>query len=375
MLKHDGSGIGPRIFHLSPTEWTTATILVSACLPQRRRQKYLKYHHLAQQPQAQLGFDDFESVNMVRYLPISDQCLGEIRAEPREDQFLQELSETILVGWPEHKDYTPAMTHPYFSMRDEVTVQDGFQRKLCCNPLEPSRRHEDEDSLIPPWNRSMSAGCTWMRVLKKSIRAGTDPYLTILDYRNTPTQGMTTSPEQRLMSQRAKTLLPTTQNLLLPRTLNLKSERKELRQCQQAQAKYYNRSARGLPSLSEGDVVRMKPFKLGDKSWRKAQVTARLDERLYTVDMDDEAVYHRNRQHLWTTSELPAGPSKAEPEPDIACADEKATATTAFTRDQGSTPQEQHSEVATIPVQRRRSERLRTSPAYLKDCLWLDAWL
>lgn len=137
-----------------------------------------------------------------------------------------------------------------------------------------------------------------MRVLKKSIRAGTDPYLTILDYRNTPTQGMTTSPEQRLMSRRAKTLLPTTQNLLLPRTLNLKSERKELRQCQQAQAKYYNRSARGLPSLSEGDVVRMKPFKLGDKSWRKAQVTARLDERLYTVDMDDEAVYHRNRQHL-----------------------------------------------------------------------------
>lgn len=99
---------------------------MSACLPQRQRQKYLKYHHLAQQPQAQLGFDDFESVNMVRYLPISDQCLGEIRAETRKDQFLQELSETILVGWPEHKDYTPATTHPYFSMRDEVTVQDGL---------------------------------------------------------------------------------------------------------------------------------------------------------------------------------------------------------------------------------------------------------
>jgi len=119
----------------------------------------------------------------------------------------------------------------------------------------------------------------------------------------------------------------------------------------------------------------MKPFKLGDKSWHKAQVTARLDERLYTVEMDDGAVDRRNRQHLWTTSELPAGPSKAEPEPDIASADEKATATTAFTPDQGSTPQEPHSEVATIPVQRRRSERLRTSPAYLKDCLWLDSWL
>ena len=99
-----------------------ATIPVSACLPQRRRQKYLKYRHLAQQPQAQLGFDDFESVNMVRYLPISDQCLGEIRAETWEDQFLQELSENILIGWHEHKDYTPAITHPYISMRDEMTV-------------------------------------------------------------------------------------------------------------------------------------------------------------------------------------------------------------------------------------------------------------
>ena len=70
--------------------------------------------------------DEFESVNMVRYLPISDQRLDEIRAETRKDQSLRELSETILVGWPENKDDAPAMTHPYFSMRDELTVQDGL---------------------------------------------------------------------------------------------------------------------------------------------------------------------------------------------------------------------------------------------------------
>ena len=46
--------------------------------------------------------------------------------------------------------------------------------------------------------------------------------------------------------------------------------------------------------MSEGDVVRMKPFKLGDKSWRKAKVTARLDERSYTVETDNGAVYRRN---------------------------------------------------------------------------------
>ena len=70
--------------------------------------------------------DDFESVNMVRYLPISGQHLDKIRAETQKDQSVRELSETILVGWPEHKDDTPALTRPYFSMRNEVTIQDGL---------------------------------------------------------------------------------------------------------------------------------------------------------------------------------------------------------------------------------------------------------
>ena len=70
--------------------------------------------------------DDFESVNMVRCLPISDQRLDEIRAETRKDQCLREFSETILLGWPEKKEHAPALTRSYFSMRDELTVQDGL---------------------------------------------------------------------------------------------------------------------------------------------------------------------------------------------------------------------------------------------------------
>ena len=204
---------------------------------------------------------------------------------------------------------------------------------------------------------------TAKRILKKSIRAGTDAYLAVLDHRNTPTQGMTTSPAQRLMSRRTKTLLPTTQSLLLPRTINMECEKKELRQRQQAQAKYYNQSAKDLPSLSEGDVVRMKPFKLGDKSWRKAQVTARLDERSYTVETENGAVYRRNRQHLRKTREPPVKPIITEPEPDMASADLKATTTTASILDQSSTPQESHPEVVIVPEQCQRSERVRKSTA------------
>jgi hypothetical protein len=46
-----------------------------------------------------------------------------------------------------------------------------------------------------------------------------DVYLAVLDYRNTPTQGSESSPAQRLMSRRTKTLLPTTAQLLASRVV------------------------------------------------------------------------------------------------------------------------------------------------------------
>ena len=153
---------------------------------------------------------------------------------------------------------------------------------------------------------------TAKRILRKSIKAGTDPGLAILDYRNTPTQGMISSPAQRLMSRRTKTLLPTTHSLLLPKNVDLENEKQELRQRQQVQAKYYNRTARNLPSLAEGDVVGMTPFKLDEKSCPKAKVTARLDKRSYPVEIEDGAVYRRNRHHLRHTSEPPTQPTIPE---------------------------------------------------------------
>ena len=103
---------------------------------------------------------------------------------------------------------------------------------------------------------------TAKRLLRKSISAGMDPYLAFLDCRNTPTQAMTTSPAQRLMGRRTKTLIPTTQNFLMPKTNPPCVEKSQLKERQQVQAKYYNRTTKELPTLSKGDVVRMKPFKL-----------------------------------------------------------------------------------------------------------------
>ena len=54
------------------------------------------------------------------------------------------------------------------------------------------------------------------------------------------------------------------------------------------EAEYYNRNARDLPAL-EGDVVRMQPFKLGQKEWKKETAKRRLGERSYEAETPDAA--------------------------------------------------------------------------------------
>ena len=53
---------------------------------------------------------------------------------------------------------------------------------------------------------------------------------------------------------------------------------------QQRKALYYDRNARELLPLRNGETVRMKPFTRGDKSWKKATVKVRLDDRSYIVE-------------------------------------------------------------------------------------------
>ena len=110
-----------------------------------------------------------------------------------------------------------------------------------------------------------SAVKTAKNLLRKALSAGTDPYIAILDYRNTPTQGMESSPAQRLMNRRTRTLLPTTKTLLQPRAPQSERDIQQLNRRQFQPSRYYNQHARDLPTLKEGDVVRMKPFQLGSK--------------------------------------------------------------------------------------------------------------
>ena len=142
-----------------------------------------------------------------------------------------------------------------------------------------------------------SAVKTAKNILRKAKESECDPYLAILAVRNTPTEGMDSSPAQRLLGRRTKTQLPTTAELLKPQGVNTDDVKTRIKTRQQRQAHYYDRKARDLPPLEEGDVVRMRPFALNGKTWEKASVSKRLDERSYEVETED-ATYRRNRVDL-----------------------------------------------------------------------------
>ena len=134
------------------------------------------------------------------------------------------------------------------------------------------------------------------RMLKKTRESGADQYLALLDIRNTPTSDLP-SPAQRLMNRR--TLLPMTDRLLEPA---LRTDTKsKLQYAKYQQAAYYNRNAKDLVVLEEGNVVRMKPYS-PNVTWKKGVITKRLDERSYQVDTDS-GTYRRNRSHLRKTNE------------------------------------------------------------------------
>ena len=101
-----------------------------------------------------------------------------------------------------------------------------------------------------------SAVKTAKRLLRKACKAGTDPYLVILHYRNTPTQGVGSSPAERLMSCRTKTLLPATNQLLQPQPSSTSEQRTKLVQQQIKQKLYHDRHAKDLQPLSKGDSTR-----------------------------------------------------------------------------------------------------------------------
>ena len=154
-----------------------------------------------------------------------------------------------------------------------------------------------------------SALKTAKSLIKKTLKDNRDPWLALLDQRNTPTKSIGRSPTQRLMSRRTRTLLLTATNLLYPKvpesvTENLKLKRQKAKW-------YHDRSSRILPEIEIGQDVRIAPLQK-NQTWKTGTCIEKLSDRFYVVKTNsDNQVLRRNREFL-KPAEQPAATTQRQ---------------------------------------------------------------
>lgn len=243
-----------------------------------------------------------------------------------------------------------------------------------------ARDWEFQHRTISPWNSKANgkveaAVKVAKQLLRKARDSKTDIHLALLDQRNTPTQAMTTSPVQRFLNRRTKTLLPTRESLLRPKVPSPEDQQQKIKEKQKAQAHYYNRNARDLKELTKGDVVRIKPSKPSVRVWKKGVVVQKIDNRSYVVETTDGTRYRRNRYHLRKTPASSQAPKEVEevelgmedndPQEDKGPAEKPPSPTAETIRVEADTPSS--IEQQSVPAKPARPQRERRKPAYLAD--------
>ena len=138
---------------------------------------------------------------------------------------------------------------------------------------------------------------TVKKLIKKCVRAGDDPFIALLEYRNTPIDGCDNfSPSQMLNSRLLKSKLPTAKNLLKPHVVPSMSDQLALRQMKQKY--YHDKSAKPeLPQLDTGQEIR---FRGPEGKWRNGTVAGKHEmPRSYIVQGESGRMFRRNRRHMF----------------------------------------------------------------------------
>ena len=126
-----------------------------------------------------------------------------------------------------------------------------------------------------------------------------DPYISLLEYRNTPLE-CGYSPSQLLNSRRYRSVLPSTNQQLLPKAVDTSKVQAELHKRHDRQKRYFDVGSKPLKPLKEGESVRIKN---NSKIWQPAIVTSKHADRSYVVQTEAGNQYRRNRRFLQKTGE------------------------------------------------------------------------
>lgn len=132
-------------------------------------------------------------------------------------------------------------------------------------------------------------------LIQKAADSKSDPYLSILEYRNTPVDGFR-SPAQLLKSRSLRSTMPCLKNHLRPRIVPVGMARRVRMESKRKQVAAYNRGAVELPALEEGQPVWVKLEE--NRRWEKAMIQSIHDRRSYWLNTEAGGTYRRNRAHI-----------------------------------------------------------------------------
>ena len=149
---------------------------------------------------------------------------------------------------------------------------------------------------------------TVKNLMRKAQEDGKNPLWALMMWRNTPSEGMTVSPAQKLFGRACRTFLPTLRSTLLP--LYPSAVPEILARQKDRQASYYDRNARPLPPLALGQSIRMRLP--GQETWSPGVCVQTAGPRSYWVRVGG-VMYRRNRRQLLSTNDALPPPLVVEP--------------------------------------------------------------
>ena len=197
----------------SQIEDVVSSCQICAQFRQSNQKEPLLPHEIPQRPWAKVGSDLFE-IRGQTFLIIVDYYSGFFEI----DNLKQSTSKDVITcckaqfaryGIP---DVLITDNGPQFASVEYQTFASDYQFKhKTSSPRYPQSNGMSEKSVQ-----------TAKRLLIKAKEDNRDPYLALLDYRNTPRSDLLGSPVQRLMGRRTKTLLPTSNLLLEPKVIKIK---------------------------------------------------------------------------------------------------------------------------------------------------------
>ena len=285
------------------SEIKEAVIKCSVCAEYQAKnpKQPMQSHRIPDRPWSKVGTDLF-SLHSNDYIVLVDYYSDFIEVSQLDDTTTATVCDFLKEQFSRHgiPDTLVSDNGSQFTSREFTEFSKEWEFKhVTSSPYHPRSNGKAESAVKIVKN-----------IFKKAISDDKDPWLALLDYRNTPTEGVNSSPAQRLFSRRTRTLLPVTSNLLHPKVVDGVEEKLQLKR-QRAKA-HYDKKAKVLPDLEVGEEVRVQGQR-NTNTWTTGTCVQKLSDRSYLVNTGGQTV-RRNREVLRPQQDGNSAESRADAE-------------------------------------------------------------